>query len=505
MNMENKNNFVSGKEAINGMLIGINKVVDAIKLSYGPKGINAVIQSDLFPGHLVANDCETIIQAMHLEDPIEMMGLSLLKELSNKSHRDSGDGRKTCILIASEILNSGFKSDLSGMELKRELDNLIPIIENEIDKQKQTITEEEVYKVATIAGESKEIGELLGGIYKQIGKDGIIILEGSGTFNTSYSTIDGIRFTDSGYLSPYMVHDESARKDGRKETKAIYENPTILVTKKKISHLNDINPLITTLNKQGKKDLVIFTDDMDSGVASIMVKAHQDKIMNILIIKAPVLWKNFIFEDFAKVTGATIVEDATGINFKNLEPKHLGTCEKITVDKEETVVISNRDISEHIAELKADASNDSKLRLSWLQTKTAILKLGANSESELSYRRLKCEDAINASRLALKDGVVEGGGRSLFLVADLLTHTVGGEILNRALKAPHDQNLKNMGLECWNWGDDVVDAAAVTKNAVRNAIALASTVLTCGVVISFPQKNQATLIGEALSANKYKF
>lgn len=494
-------NIIIGKEATEGMLKGIKRATQAIRLSYGPKGTNAVVESDMYPYHQVANDAQTIIQSIYLEDPIEKRGLGFLKELSDKANKDSGDGRKTTCIIAEEILEQGLNSELSGMELKRELDALIPVIEQRINEQKKSITESEVKSVATIAGESEFIGNLLGDIYQKIGKDGIIIPESSGTYKTTYDIIEGVRFTDTGFLSPYMVRDETAAKEGRKETKAVYENPTILVTKRKISHLNDINPLLETLSKQGKKDLVIFTDDMDSGVASIMVKAHQDKILNILIIKAPVLWKNYIFEDFAKITGSTIVEDATGINFKNLELKHLGTCGKITVDKDETIVVGIANISDHIAELGKMGDNDSLLRLSWLQTKTAILKLGANSESELSYLRLKTEDAINSSRLALRDGVVAGGGVCLAVIAGLLPKTTAGNILSNALMAPLNQNLKNMNMTNWNWGPEVLDASVVVKNAVRNAISLASTILTTNIVITLPKKEDK----QSLLAPKMSF
>ena len=487
-------NIKIGKQAQKEMMKGIKVATDAIRLTYGPKGMNAVVENEMYPYHQVANDAQTIIQAIQIDDPIQKRGLGFLKELSDKAHKDSGDGRKTTCIIAQEILEQGFKSTLSGLELKRRLDSQISFIEQKINEKRTKIEVEEVEKIATIAGESKEIGNLIGEIYQRIGKDGIISPEPSGTFETTYSIIEGIRFNDTGYLSPYMAHNS--------KTAAIYENPTILITKRKIGHINDINPLLEALNRQGKKDLVIFTDDMDSGVASIMVKAHQDKIMNILIIKAPVLWKNYIFEDFARVTGATIVEDSTGINYKNLEMKHLGTCAKITVDKDETTIIPSVDYSEHITQLKQNNDNDSKLRLSWLQTKTAILKLGANSESEMSYVRLKTEDAINASRLALKDGVVSGGGVCLNEVAEGLDDSIEGKILQYALQAPLVQNLKNMGLTEPNWGEEIVDSSAVVKNAVRNAIALASTILTCGVVVTLPEPTQVELIQMQLAAKR---
>lgn len=488
----NKTNVVTGKEAFDGLLRGMRVATDVVKLSYGPKGQNALLEHLLPPFHVVANDFQTIVQAIEVKDPIEKIGLELIKELTEKSNKDSADGRKTTALIAITILEECYKQGLSGLKLKAELDELIPFIENEIKKQTKLIGTDDIESVATIAGESKIIGKLLGEIYNKIGKQGIIIPEGSGTFETSYSFIEGVRFIDTGFLSNYMAHDNEAVKNGRKENKAIYENPTILVTKRKINHLNDINPLLETLTKQGKKDLIIFADDMDSGVASILVKAHRDKVLNVLIIKAPTLWQNYVYEDFAKVTGSTIVEDSSGITFKNLKLEHLGTCAKIEVDKEETIIIPNVDYSEHLETLKAENSNDAKLRLSWLQTKTCILKLGANNESELSYLRLKTNDAISSSILALKEGVVLGGGSCLDTVSNTLPDTTVGKILSKALMAPSLQLLENNGNKHPTIDYSIVDAAIVVRNAVRNAISLASTVLTTGIVITLPPKEEVT-------------
>ncbi len=537
-----ENNIVTGKEATQYLLQGIKTATGAIRLSYGAKGVNAIIEDEFYPYHMIANDCETILQSIQVTGKFEKIGLDILKELSTKAHKDSGDGRKTTCIIGEEIIERGFKSDVLGVELKRELDSLIPIIESKIDEQKKTITEEEVHKVATIAGESEELGNTLGEIYKKIGKDGIIIPEGSGTYTTYYEYIEGVRFMDTGYLSPYMVHDDDARKEGRKETRCVYENPTILVTKRKITHIDDINPLLAMLVKEKKKDLIIFTDDMDSGVASLLVKAHRDNILNILVIKAPVLWKNYVFEDFAKVTGATIVEDASGVNYKNLELGHLGTCGKITVDKEETTIVGGADISDHISDLKSRRDdNDSLLRLSWLTTKTCILRLGANNESELSYKRLKCYDAINASKLALRDGIVPGGGVALLNASRGLPDTEAGQIVREALKEPVKQILKNSGytaIDINEWaksgigkyifieGDDfrsgrgmdvikggivdmfeagIVDAAAVVKNAVRNAISLASTILTGKILVRTPDKTSEQIAAEVLQQKGIRF
>lgn len=491
-------NITKGKEATQKLYNGLHQAVDAIRLTYGNGGCNAVVENVNYPYHEVANDAQTIIQAIQLDDPVEKRGLGFLKELMDKANASSGDGRKTTAIIAETITRLGFESEKSGVELKKELDELIPVIEAKIDELTTQITEDEVYKVATIAGESKRIGDLVGNIYKKIGKDGIIHVEGSGTYQDEVKIIEGVRFVDTGFLSPFMVHDEVAVKEGRKENKAVYEKPTILVTKQKINHINDINPLLSALDKQNKKDLVIFTDDMDSNVASLLINLHKSKQMNILIIKASVLWKNYIFEDFAKCVGATIVEDASGVNFKNLKLEHLGTCDKIVVDKEETVIVGGADISSHIQDLKEEGTNDSKLRLSWLTTKTAILKLGANSESELSYLRLKTNDAINSSRLALKGGVVIGGGFCLLKVA----LSINNPILANALSSPNAQIIKNNGGMSTNDLVDLYDSALVQKNAVRNAVSLASTILTCGVVITIPEPTEKEIAMMKLTSQR---
>lgn len=498
-----KPNIIRGQDAILGMLQGIQVATDLIRPTYGAGGVNVIIESKLCPYHMVANDAWTILKDIHLKDPAQKIGLEFLKELCEKQDRLSGDARKTTIILAEEILKAGYESDVDKLQLKRELDALIPIIEAEIDAQTKQITVDEVENVATTAGENKEMGKLLQEIYQKIGKNGIIHPQGSGTYETSYKFIDGVRFDMTGFLSPFMVHDEQAIKDKVKETKAIYENPLILVTKKKIMTDEDINPLLRELEMSGKKDLVIFTNDMDSGVASMLIGLHQSKRFNILIIKAPTLWQDYIFEDFAKCTGATIIEDSTGKNFKNLRLSDLGTCDKIIVDEEETIIIGTKDISEHIANLQTKGDDDSKLRISWLVNKTVILKLGANSETDLSYKRLKCHDAIRSSELALKYGIVEGGGNCLHIVSGKLPDNVAGQILRKALQAPQQQIILNSGDE--TLAASVVDASMVVKMAVRNAIGIASTVLTATGIVYLPEKTSQEIAYEVATQQNHAF
>lgn len=485
----------------NGFLKGIKLATDSIRPTYGPNGTNAVIECDEYPFNKIVNDAYTIIQAVKTNNREEKLGLNLFKELMDKQDNISGDGRKTTAIIADELITQGLKLDIPRVQLKKELDSLIPLVEAKIDEKKCLITENEVEYVATIAGESKEIGSLLGEIYKQIGKDGIIHLEGSNTPKTSYKITEGVRFNDTIYLSSAMVHDEQAVKEGTRETRAVYENAHFLVTKKRFSNLGEINPILKMCIDNGVKSLVIFTDDMDSDVARSLINVHKDKNipLNILILKAPVLWKNYIFEDFAKCVGATIVEDATGITFKNFPLSALGTCGKIITDSKETILLGIKDISEHIKYLNEEGSNDSKLRLSWLVNKTCNLYLGANSESDLHYKMMKCKDAINASRLALQDGVVKGGGECLSEIALRIDEEIGEhdnesiKILSEALKAPIRQLYINNANKPQIVEDNVFDASLVLKNAVRSAIGIASTALTIGETIPFIEKTEEEL------------
>lgn len=478
-------------DALPRMAEGVRKAASVVGKTMGKTGVNVSLEHKLNPKHLLVNDGATIIEAIELADPIESIGLSFLKEAVARSNANSGDGSSTTTTILSSILEQGVKLQNTTLEVKRSLDDCLPIIENSIKKQRKEITAKDIKAVATIAGEDEEVAEILQEIYEKIGETGIIHLENSGTYDTNYSLIEGVRFVDTGYLSPYMAHDH--------KTKAIYKNPTILVTKNKISHINDINPLLGALEAQNKKDLVIFTDDMDSGVARLLIEAHTKGIVNILIIKAPTLWKSLVFEDFAKCIGATIIEDSSGTKLgKEIQIGWLGTCETLICDKEEVTLLGIQDISDHIKSLEELGTTDSKLRLSWLTPKTAILKLGAKSETELSWRRYKTEDAIFSSRAALRNGVVAGGGVALKNVILDLPDTIGGNILKVALMAPITQICANMQIEIpEKFGDEVIDSTDIVLNAVRNSLGIAATMLTTSAVITLSPKSTEELLNAA--------
>lgn len=472
---------------------GIRKATAIVAPTMGPKGTNVEIESKLYPFHLITNDGATILKEIQLADPVEQIGLSHLKEAADRSNNNSGDGSTTTAVLLNAILEEGIKSGVTGVELKNSLDQCLPIIEQSIHDQTRKITIDDISAVARIAGENEGLAQLLGKIYQEIGNEGIIHLEGSGTYESSFDLIKGIRFVDTGYLSPYMANEGK---------KAIYKNPTILVTKNKIGHIKDIDPILQAIIARGDKSLVIFTDDMDSGVARLLIELQKNdkRTIDILIIKAPILWKGYVFEDFAKCVGATIIEDASGTALgTKFNLSWLGSCETLICDKEETTLIGIKNISDHVSDLEKEGSNDSKLRLSWLTTKTAILKLGAKSETELSYLRLKAEDAIFSCRSALKYGVVAGGGVALRNAGRIMPDTSGGNILKVVLEAPIKRICFNAGWEePQTFGPEVIDSAAVVLGAIRNALGIASTLLTTSSVITLPPKTPQELLSNSI-------
>lgn len=485
-------------------LAGIEKTCEVISCAYGAAGGNSIVENALYPYHEVTNDGKIMMDAVQLSDRFERIGSNFMKEAADKADKDSGDGRKTTTLLTRAIIREAKKETELPMVIKRSLQECLPIILDSIDSEKKSITPDEVKSVAYIASENEKIASLLQEIYQKIGKDGIVELDNSNTFESFYEIKEGIRFRNAGFLSPYMANDKD---------RAVYKKPDILVTKQKIGTINDLNPLFSKLTANGINECVIYCDSIDPSVIDALAFTHSKGIFKTLIIKAPTLWKDWFFEDFAKATGATLIDPSAGVTLKDVEIKHLGSCEKLITSKEDTTLIGFKDISEHVKKLEEENTQESKLRASWLNGNAAILKLGANSESELSLLSKKAKDGRNASFLALKDGVVVGGGISLINAIDKLPNTVGGRILKKALLVPTEQIVKNFGIDADvnvradfggvhgfdalngrivnMWDAKIIDPAIVVKNAVSNAISIASSALTARTVIALnPKPNE---------------
>lgn len=486
--LEPKDNFKIGKDGVDSLVEGVKKGYNALKSSYGSAGGNAVIKAHVYPFYEVTNDGKKILDSVRLADPYEMIGLNGMKEVANKSDKESGDGRKTASLLYGAILMEGQKSKEDPMDIKRSLEECIPVVLSEIDKQTEVITVDEVGKIASIASESPELGAMFQEIYKKIGSDGIIEFDNSNIPETSYEITEGVKLLNCGFMYPYMANADKGRK-------AEIKNPTILISKQKIATMGQIDHIIKSLIRNGVLELVIFCDNIDVSVSEALAYAAMapegitvdgQKInFRTLVIKAPVLWKDWLFEDFAKITGATIVDPAQGTTLKNFQTKYFGTCERLITSKTETIVLGTQDITDYVTALAEVGTDDAKLRASRLKTKTAVIKLGANSDAELSHLRGKALDGRNSSYLAMQGGVVEGGGYALYAVSEKLPDTIGGQILAKSLKYPINQIRENLGKKgaIKPFGDDVIDASIVVKNSFINAVSVAASVLTTTIVV----------------------
>lgn len=500
MPVYNSNVFI-GKEARDMVVRGIDMVADAVKTTLGSKGRNALLQEGVYPYHIITNDGISIAQKIQSRHPVENIGVNLMKEVADRANAESKDGTTTATVIAQAIAHAGIAADATPQVMK-EMNACLPIIFESIDSQKRPMGVSEVAQAATVSAEDPQLGATLQEIYEKIGKDGIVSVEGSGTYETRYEVTDGVRLRHCGFMAPYMSQGPSVS----------YKSPKILIAKSRISTLNDIDPLFQQLSGSGTHELVMFVEEIDPQVLSALAFTHTNGIFKTLIIKAPVLFKDWLFEDFAAMTGATIVAADTGVGWKNVNASHLGTCGKLTTTRDTTIVSGIRNIDAHIARIAEEKQPQWELRIAWLGTKAATLFVGASSESELSYRRLKAEDAVGAAYLAMRDGVVPGGGVALLNASEKMPDTVGGKILREALKAPIRQIMNNAGrnpdeyhydsqtrnpsegfdsstgefVDMWKAG--IVDPAQVVKNSAKAAISVAATVLTTDTVVTIPEK-----------------
>lgn len=467
---------------IDKLIKGANYVADRVKLTLGGAGSSAIIESALPPYNRTVDDGRSVAEAIWLEDPIENMGANIMKEIAVQADKESGDGTTTAMTIAQALIMGARAEGKVGVKTKRELEAILPSILESIEAKKKEITIDDIDKVALTSSNDPELAAKFKEIYQQIGKDGIIEFDNSHLPETLYEISDGVKLRNAGSLGQYSYTEPG---------KAVYKNPRILISKEKITSIDQLEGdrqspgIAVQCADAGVHELVIYCEDIDLSVASQLARVHLSGGFKTLIIKSPALWKDWLFEDLALLTGSTPVDYANGKTFKNLKVSDLGTCEKVISTKDETRVLGTKDVSEHIAALKeAGLADDQQLlRASWLSTKAAILKVGANSESELAHKRAKVQDAIGACRLALETGVVRGGGVSLIGRAGQYP-----DYIHNALCAPYAQILENEGYDDYQIPENIVDATGVVKNSVKAAFSVAGTLLSTKVVVPIPQK-----------------
>lgn len=514
-----------GDEARSRLLAGVAHLAAAVKVTLGPKGRNVVLDKK-YGAPQIVNDGVTIAKEISLPDPFENMGAELVKEVATKTNDVAGDGTTTATILTESIVREGLKNVTAGanpMELRNGIMHAVELVVAELEKMKKNVAGDDkmVEQVATISAQDKEIGSKIAEAVRRI-KEGPITTEESQTLTMELEIKEGMQF-DNGYISPYMATDM-----GRME--AVYENPHILLTDKKISSVQDFLPLLEKAAQSGIKDLVIMAEDVDGEALATLVVNKLRGTFNALAIKAPGFGdrRKAMLGDIAALTGATVISEELGMKLDAAEIEHLGKATKIIATKDSTTIVGGKgdkkDIENRIAQLRneVEAANSDfdkeKLqeRLAKLVGGVAVIKVGAATETELKEKKLRIEDAINATRAAIEEGIVPGGGVALLNALKALDGfkgssadaTTGAQIVKRALEAPAKQIANNAGKDGsviiaqvlaekpgvgYNVATDkfvdmveagIIDPMKVTRSALQNAASIAALFLTTEAAIT---------------------
>ena len=519
-----------GEDARKSLLEGVNKLADTVKVTLGPKGRNVVLDKS-FGAPLITNDGVTIAKEVELEDKFENMGARLIKEVATKTNDVAGDGTTTATVLAQSMIKEGVKNVAAGadpMAVKRGMDKAV----DEAVKGLKTISsevdgKEGIARVASISANSEEIGNLIADAMEKVSKDGVITIEESKTSNTELNVVEGMQF-DKGYVSPYMVTDTE-------KMEAVLDNPYILITDKKISNIQEILPLLEGLMQQSGK-LLIICDDVEQEALSTLVLNKLRGVLNVVAVKAPGFGdkRKAMLQDIAILTGGEVITADLGLELKDTSIEQLGRAKQVKVEKENTIIVDGAGdkvtIAERVGQIKAQiAETKSEFdkenlqeRLAKIAGGVAVIGVGAATEVEMKDKKLRIEDALSATRAAVEEGIVAGGGTALINVipqVEKITSTltggekVGAQIVLRALEEPLKQIARNAGLEPavilenvkkadvgfgFNAREEkyvdmkkagIVDPTKVTRSALQNAASIASMVLTTeSLVTDVPEK-----------------
>ena len=519
-----------GEDARKRLKKGVDKVADVVKVTLGPKGRNVVLDEG-FGSPTITNDGVTIAKKIEVEDKIENIGAEIVKEVASKANDVAGDGTTTATVLAQAIIGEGLKNVTAGanpLALRRGLEKATAhIVAFLKGMSKRVSTKEEIAQVATISAEDKELGNLIAEVMEEVGQDGVVTVEESQTFGIQKEIVKGLQF-DRGYISPYMVTNAERME-------AVLEDAYILVTDKKISSVQDILPTLEAVAKTGKKELVIIADDLEGDALATLVVNKLRGIFQTLAVKAPGFGdrKKEMLEDIATVTGAQMISEELGLKLENIELSQLGSARRVVATKENTTIVEGKGekdkIENRIKQIRAVLQESTsefdkeKLqeRLAKLAGGVAVVKVGAATEVEQKARQHKTEDALNATRAAVEEGIVPGGGVAWLRAAKDLErlHLEDSEeqlalkILRRALEEPIRRIADNAGKDGsvvaaevakgeggygYNAATDryedliqsgVVDPTKVVRVALENAVSAASMLLTTeAVVADLPEK-----------------
>ncbi|OGI26969.1 MAG: chaperonin GroL [Candidatus Moranbacteria bacterium RIFOXYB1_FULL_43_19] len=442
---------------------GIDKVADAVRVTLGPKGRNVILDRG-FGSPVVTNDGVTIVKEIELEDKFENIGAEFVKEVANKTNDAAGDGTTTATILTQSIVESGAKFISKGInviELKNALAKLSKRVSDDLKKTSKAVSGDAIEQVATISAQDAEVGKMIAKVIDKVGKDGVITVEESQTFGLQDEVVEGMKF-DKGYISPYMITNAESMESELKD-------PHILITDKKISAINEILPLLEKLAQTGKKEMVIVAEEVEGEALATLVVNKLRGILNVLAVKAPGFGDNrkAMLEDIAILTGGQVISEERGMKMENVTLEDLGRAGKVISTKDDTTIVDGKgkkkDIDARVAQLKAQiekATSDfdkEKLqeRLGKLSGGVAVIKVGAATEVEQKEKQHRVEDAVEATKAALEQGIVAGGGIALLnesvkLSADLhknLSHEdrIATQILVDALSAPIKQIISNAG------------------------------------------------------------
>ncbi len=512
------------EEARRALEAGVTKLADAVRVTLGPKGRNVVLEKK-FGAPTITNDGVTIAREVELEDPYENMGAQLAKEVATKTNDVAGDGTTTATVLAHAMVKEGLRNVAAGanpMLIRRGIDKAVELAVADIKKRAKDIeSKDEIARVAAISADNNEVGVIIADAMDKVGKDGVITVEESQTFGMEFDIVEGLQF-DKGYLSPYMVTDTERME-------AVLENPYILIANQKISAVADMLPILEKVMQAGRPLLIISEDVEGEALATLVVNKIRGTFISAAV-KAPGFGdrRKAMLQDIAIVTGGQMISEELGMKLESITLDMLGSARQIKVTKEETIVVEgkgkSKDVEGRIAQIRAEIEkSDSDFdreklqeRLAKLSGGVAVIKVGAATEVELKEKKHRIEDALSATKAAVEEGIVAGGGVVLINVADVIKvpnkmgddEKTGAEIVKKALVEPLRQIATNAGLEGSvvvekvkalkdGMGLDaltgeyvdmveagIIDPAKVTRSALQNAASIAALLLTTEVLIA---------------------
>jgi chaperonin GroEL len=528
---------------------GVDKLANAVRVTLGPRG-RAVVLEKGYGSPVITRDGVTIAKEIELEDKIENVGAELIKEVASKTNDVAGDGTTTATLLAQVLINESIKNVAAGIDpigMQKGMQKAYEVVLETLKKLSQKIsTKEEIAQVATISARDEEVGNLIAEVIDTVGKDGVVTVEESQTLGLSKELVEGLQF-DRGYISPYMITNSERME-------AVLEDPYILVTDKKISSINELLPLLEKLVQSGKKELVIIADEVEGEALATLVVNKLRGIFNVLAVKAPGFGdrRKEMLQDIAVVTGADFISEDVGRKLESVDITSLGQAHRVVSNKDYTTIVGGKgskdEINKRIAQIKAQLQKtDSEFdreklqeRLGKLSGGVAVIKVGAATEVEQKEKQHRIEDAVAATKAAIEEGIVPGGGVALVRAAesvkelinkfekDQLAEIVGAKIVLETLYAPLKQIAENAGYngsvvldKVLSQKDDygfnaatgkyenlikagIVDPTKVTRSALQNAVSIASMFLiTEAVVADLPEKKEKSGAGHMPMDEEY--